>query len=99
MKYGTWTVSSYRPAEARAMAEAGFSPLTAAVMCSRGYTDLQAARNFLAANEPLSDPFALLDMEKAARRVRRAIERREAVCVFGDYDVDEIGRASCRERV
>ena len=76
------------------MAEAGFSPLTAAVMCSRGYTDLQAARDFLAANEPLSDPFALLDMEKAARRVRRAIERREAVCVFGDYDVDGI-TATC----
>ena len=76
------------------MAEAGFSPLTAAVMCSRGYTKLETARDFLAANEPLSDPFAFLDMDKAARRVRRAIDRRELICVFGDYDVDGI-TATC----
>ena len=76
------------------MAEAGFSPLTAAVMCSRGYTELETARDFLAANEPLSDPFALLDMDKAAQRVRRAIDRREQICVFGDYDVDGI-TATC----
>ena len=84
LKYGTWNVSSYRPADVRVMVEAGFSPLTAAVMCSRGYTELNAARDFLAANEPLSDPFTLLDMDKAARRVRRAIDRREQICVFGD---------------
>ena len=94
LKYGTWNVSSYRPADVRVMVEAGFSPLTAAVMCSRGYTELNAARDFLAANEPLSDPFTLLDMDKAARRVRRAIDRREQICVFGDYDVDGI-TATC----
>ena len=94
LKYGTWNVSSYRPADVRVMVEAGFSPLTAAVMCSRGYTELNEARDFLAANEPLSDPFTLLDMDKAARRVRRAIDRREQICVFGDYDVDGI-TATC----
>ena len=94
LKYGTWNVSSYRPADVRVMVEAGFSPLTAAVMCSRGYTELNEARDFLAANEPLSDPFTLLDMDKAARRVRRAIDRREQTCVFGDYDVDGI-TATC----
>ena len=76
------------------MTEAGFSPITAAVLCSRGYTELSTARAFLAANEPLSDPFALLDMEKAVRRVRAAIDRREQICVFGDYDVDGI-TATC----
>ena len=94
MKYGTWTVSSYAPADAQALTKAGFSPITAAVLCSRGYTDLQTARDFLAANEPLSDPFLLLDMEPAVRRLRRALERRELICVFGDYDVDGI-TATC----
>ena len=94
MKYGTWTVSSYAPADAQALTKAGFSPITAAVLCSRGYTDLQTARDFLAANEPLSDPFLLLDMESAVRRLRRALERRELICVFGDYDVDGI-TATC----
>ena len=33
-------------------------------------------------------------MDKAAQRVRRAIDRREQICVFGDYDVDGI-TATC----
>ena len=94
MKYGTWTVSSYRTADAQAMTQAGFSPITAAVLCSRGCTDLDTAKAFLAANEPLTDPFALLDMDAAVRRVRAAIDRRELICVFGDYDVDGI-TATC----
>mgnify|MGYP002520937692 CR=1 FL=1 len=94
MKYGTWTVSSYAPADAQVLTKAGFSPITAAVLCSRGYTDLQTAQEFLAANEPLSDPFLLLDMDKAVHRLRRALERRELICVFGDYDVDGI-TATC----
>lgn len=36
----------------------------------------------------------LLDMDKAVRRVRKALERREHICVFGDYDVDGI-TATC----
>ena len=70
MKYGTWTVSSYEPADARALCAAGFSPITAALLCSRGYRDADAAREFLSCSYPLSSPFDLLDMDKAAARVR-----------------------------
>ena len=94
LKYGTWTISSYEPADARALCAAGFSPITAALLCSRGYRDAGAAREFLSCSYPLSSPFELLDMDKAAARVRQALSRREHIAVFGDYDVDGI-TATC----
>ena len=94
MKYGTWKISSYEPADARALCAAGFSPITAALLCSRGYRDAGAAREFLSCSYPLSSPFDLLDMDKAAARVRLALQRREHIAVFGDYDVDGI-TATC----
>lgn len=36
----------------------------------------------------LPDPSHLLDMDKAAQRVARAVTDRERIAVFGDYDVD-----------
>lgn len=55
--------------------------------CGRG-------REFLSCSYPLSSPFALLDMDKAAARVKQALSRREHIAVFGDYDVDGI-TATC----
>ncbi len=94
MKYGAWTISSYEPAAASRLVEAGFSPITAAVLCSRGMTEPEKARQFLSCDGALSSPFSLLDMDKASARVKRALERREHIAVFGDYDVDGI-TATC----
>lgn len=94
LKYGTWTISSYVPADAQGLCEAGFSPITAALLCSRGYRTPGAAREFLSCSTPLSSPFDLLDMDKAAARLKLALQRREHIAVFGDYDVDGI-TATC----
>ena len=94
LKYGSWTISSYEQEAATTLASAGWSPITAAVLCSRGYDTPEKAQAFLSPDVPLSSPFDLLDMDKAAARVKRALERREHICVFGDYDVDGI-TATC----
>jgi single-stranded-DNA-specific exonuclease len=41
----------------------------------------------------MPDPSVMRDMDRAAARLARAIERRENIAVFGDYDVD--GACSC----
>ena len=76
LKYGSWTISSYEQEAATTLASAGWSPITAAVLCSLGYDTPEKAQAFLSPDVPLSSPFDLLDMDKAAARVKRALERR-----------------------
>ena len=94
MKYGTWNVSSCAPADVNALCAAGFSPLTARVLCSRGYCTPDAAREALRCDLPLCDPFALREMDRAVARIRTALSRGEKIAVYGDYDVDGI-TATC----
>ncbi len=80
------------PALARAeemVALDGVSDILARVLAARGVAS-GAVQPFL---EPrlrdlLPDPSTLCDMEAAATRLAGAVEQREQVAVFGDYDVD-----------
>ena len=94
MKYGIWNIGSCDPAEHGNLCAAGYSPLTAAVLCSRGHGTAEAAGAYLDKECPLLDPLALTDMNKAANRVRQALKDQEKIAVFGDYDVDGI-TATC----
>ncbi len=76
------------------LCQGGFSPLTARVLCARGYTDPEKTRQFLSASEPLPDPMLMQDMPQAVERLRQALHRGEHIAVFGDYDVDGI-TATC----
>lgn len=38
----------------------------------------------------LKDPYEIKDMEKIVTRIMNAIERKEKICIYGDYDVDGI---------
>ena len=94
MKYGIWNIGEYDPSQQLSLCDAGFSPLTAAVLCSRGYGSEPAARAYLSVETPLCDSLLMKDMGKAAARVKKALEKGEKIAVFGDYDVDGI-TATC----
>ncbi len=66
VKYGTWKISQYDKNAKEALQQAGYSPLTARVLCSRGYTTPELAQQFLSAAEPLEDPLSMRDMAAAA---------------------------------
>ena len=94
MKYGIWNISQFDKRERDSLCRAGYAPLTARVLCSRGYGTPEAAQQFLSASEPMPDPLLMLDMKQAVDRVRLALRRGEHIAVFGDYDVDGI-TATC----
>ncbi len=55
----------------------------------RGVETFEQARHFFRPSlEAVHDPFLMCDMHEAANRVVQAIERKERVLVYGDYDVD-----------
>lgn len=59
------------------------------VLAARGI-DLDEAATFLnpTLRDLLPDPFHLLDMDKAARRLAQAVMAGALIGIFGDYDVD-----------
>ncbi|MDA0261420.1 MAG: single-stranded-DNA-specific exonuclease RecJ, partial [Proteobacteria bacterium] len=67
----------------------GISELLARVLAARGVS-LDAAEGYLdpKLRTDLPDPSSFQDMANAAQRMVRAITQREAIAVFGDYDVD-----------
>ena len=94
MKYSEWNIPCCGAEVPEALVGAGYSPLISALLKKRGIGTPEEANAFLRGGaELLGDPMLLEDMDKAAARLRLAIERRETVTVFGDYDVDGITSA------
>ena len=86
-----WNVLSASPeAERRLVAELGIAPLVARVLVARGHAAPEDARAFLSPSleRDWEDPLLIPGMDAAATRVAEALERRETIAVFGDFDVD-----------
>ncbi|MEG2008642.1 MAG: single-stranded-DNA-specific exonuclease RecJ [Oscillospiraceae bacterium] len=94
MKYCDWAVPCAAAEIPPQLTRAGYTPLLSALLARRGICDPENAEQFLSGGqELLGDPMLLPDMDKAAARLLRAVQARETVAVFGDYDVD--GITSC----
>src|ERR687896_1594591 len=88
---GGWHIRECSQQEASALAKTlAISETTARVLVRRGYADAEAAARFLAGGDPRHDPFPLGDMAAAPARIRDAIDKKERICVHGDYDADGI---------
>jgi len=74
------------------LAHAASLPLIVAeLLVSRGLHSAQDVDHFLHPKiEHLLDPYTMLGMSVAVPRVQQAIERREPILIYGDYDVDGI---------
>jgi single-stranded-DNA-specific exonuclease len=69
--------------------ELGWELPAASVLYGRGFSNVSSARRFLRPSlEDLHDPLAMRDMDRALERLRRAINNREKMLIYGDYDVD-----------
>ena len=94
LKYGIWNVAEPEIGAVNALVSGGYAPLAAMVLASRGIREVKNADQYLDCHVPLLDPLLMTDMNLAAARVQLAIDRKEKIAVFGDYDVDGI-TATC----
>lgn len=66
-------------------------PLVQRLLWQRGIsTRLQADLYLYPLLKHLSDPFEIDEMDQAVRRIFQAIDNKEKVCLYGDYDVDGV---------
>jgi single-stranded-DNA-specific exonuclease len=76
---------------ARLVREAGIAPWVAECLVRRGLSEPGVAAKFLKPLlRTLSDPFLLPAMDAAVARVLAAVEKRERIVLYGDYDVDGV---------
>lgn len=89
-KRARWTLPCGDPREIEMLAAAlAIGTPAAKVLVSRGLSDAEAARRFLAPSlDQLCDPLLMRDMNLALERLQRAIRDHEQILIYGDYDVD-----------
>jgi single-stranded-DNA-specific exonuclease len=76
------------------------APCIAELLIRRGLVETEIAARFLEPRlKTLSDPFLLPDMERAVERLLAAIDRRERIVLYGDYDVDGVTSLALFTRV
>ena len=67
------------------------SEISARILFNRGFTSAPAAEGFLSRRmDLLHDPAKLPDIEKAVARIAEAIEKKQRIVLFGDYDADGV---------
>ncbi len=93
-KENTWKIK-YDPSDSDAVemlcTKFGYSEIAAKVLCNRGIKTAEAVQGNLRSYVSLwRDPMGLKDMDRAAKRVIRAINEGERIVIYGDYDADGI---------
>jgi single-stranded-DNA-specific exonuclease len=67
-----------------------FSPILRQILFNRGYATHEEAENYLNAAPPDHDAHDLLGIDKAIKRIEKAIGKGEKIVVYGDYDADGV---------
>jgi single-stranded-DNA-specific exonuclease len=69
----------------------GLAPVVVSLALQRGHTELEQIERFLYPRlKDLSDPFTLPGVDAAVKRILAAVDGRESVVIYGDYDVDGV---------
>ena len=67
------------------------APLTAQILANRGITKIEKATKFLRPKlTQLIEPEKMPGVKEAVKRIKTAIENKEKITIYGDYDVDGI---------
>ncbi|WP_297511445.1 single-stranded-DNA-specific exonuclease RecJ [Flavobacterium sp.] len=86
-----WNINSKpNPSEVRHLMDVlHVDELIAQLLVQRGITTYEEAKGFFRPTlNDLHNPYLMKDMEQAVVRIEQAVNNRENILVFGDYDVD-----------
>ena len=69
----------------------GTSRNTSIILAQRGINNYHSAKSFFRPKfNNLHDPFLMEDMKSATDRIKEAINNKEKILIYGDYDVDGV---------
>ena len=72
--------------------EKNFHPVVLRLLANRGIVGEEKLEHFFefSYDTGVHDPFLFADMEKAMGRIAQALEKKERLAIFGDYDADGV---------
>ena len=77
----------------------GLHPLVCQILSNRGFKSAESVEKFLDPSlHDLLDPYLMKGMDAAVDRVVRALQSKEKIVIYGDYDVDGITSISLMVR-
>lgn len=98
MSFRRWCIAkSDKPLSRKIAQRFGIDGFTAHLLSSRGFCSDSDIADMLGIEDDCTefiDPLSIIDMDKAVKRVRTAIDNFEKIAVYGDYDVDGVTSTS-----
>ena len=87
-----WSLKKENPKLREKLAKTlGVSPITAQLLINRGIENEAEASQFLSSTLfDLPSPYLMKGMDRAVERIKKALEDREKIAIYGDYDVDGV---------
>ena len=88
-KRKTWKLKPESSLVPQLVRDAHVTPLQAQLLVNRGLTDIHAIQAFLFPRlSQMIDPMRMKGMDEAIKAIVLAMEERQKITVYGDYDAD-----------
>ncbi len=93
----TWKIVPADNSKINALRDAlKISPVLCSLLVRRGIETFDEAKQYFRPQlADLHDPWLMKDMQKAVSRIASAIDQKEKILVYGDYDVDGTASVAC----
>lgn len=84
-----WKLKPASPAVSQLARNAGITPLQAQLLINRGITENSVAQSFLSPRlSQMANPMLMKGMDSAVKTILAAMETRDKITIYGDYDAD-----------
>lgn len=98
MRFEKWNIAGFDRDKAQQLCtneKNPINPLIAVLLASRGITENEKAAEYIDEQAiQYNDPMLMADMDKAVTRIKTALENKEHIAIYGDYDVDGMTSAA-----